>query len=69
MSRDRRRPFLMLILLLGVYVLIGVGVAGYAGLLSADTSSCVTCHLDQDTLEETASEVKAGGSALQSGAG
>lgn len=69
MLMDRRKLFLKLIFLLGAVVLIGVGVAGYAGLLSAETSSCVTCHLDSDMLEETASDMKAGGSALQSGAG
>jgi hypothetical protein len=44
-----------------------------AGLLGgkalAGQSSCVTCHTDEDMLDETVTIVKKKGSALQSGAG
>ena len=69
MSMALKKPFLRLLFLVAAAALISTGVAGYANLLFAKASSCVACHLDQARLEETASAVKAGGSALQSGAG
>lgn len=58
-----------ILLPLATAVLMVVFVFGYATMPAAGQSSCVTCHLDQGMLEDTAAPVKAGGSPLQSGAG
>ncbi|MFH1217102.1 MAG: hypothetical protein V1706_11435 [Pseudomonadota bacterium] len=41
---------------------------GYGKVFAAD-SSCVTCHTNEDMLEDNVTEVKAKGSSKQSGAG
>lgn len=46
---------------------LAVGVA--SAVLSAETSSCVTCHLDREMLVKNLNVIKAKKSAMQSGAG
>jgi hypothetical protein len=58
-SRDRR-----LLLLSG---LLAAGLASTA--LGAETSGCVTCHLDESMLTRNLGASKAKKSAMQSGAG
>ena len=48
---------------------VGLIPLGGAGKAFASESSCVTCHTDEDMLEETVTVVKKKGSAKQSGAG
>lgn len=59
MSRDR-----------GLQLLTGLLAAGLASTaLGAETSSCVTCHLDESMLTRNLSASTAKKSAMQSGAG
>ena len=52
-------------------IFMAVGLVPFigAGKSLAAESSCVTCHTDEDMLEETVTIVKAKKSAMQSGAG
>jgi len=51
-------------------VLAGLLAAGLASTsLAAETSGCVTCHLDKEMLVKNLSVIKAKKSAMQSGAG
>ena len=50
-------------------LLASVGILFLAGQAGAATSSCVTCHLDEDMLTDNLKVVKAKKSAMQSGAG
>ena len=56
--------------LIGPLVFAGLLTAGAASsALAAETSGCVTCHLDEAMLVRSLSVVKARKSSLQSGAG
>ena len=50
-------------------LLTSAGILLFAGQVGAATSSCVTCHLDEDMLTDNLKVVKAKASAMQSGAG
>jgi len=63
------RGRMKILLPLATAVLMVAFVFGYTTMPAAGQSSCVTCHLDQVMLEDTAAPVKGGGSPLQSGAG
>jgi hypothetical protein len=59
MSRDR-----------GLLLLSGILAAGLSSTaLAGETSSCVTCHLDEARLTRNLTASKARKSAMQSGAG
>ena len=54
----------------GFYVVAGMLAAGLSSAASAaDTSGCVTCHLDEGMLVRNLGKSTAKKSALQSGAG
>jgi hypothetical protein len=56
--------------LIGPLVFAGLLTAGAASsALAAETSGCVTCHLDEAMLLKNLGETKAKKSAMQSGAG
>jgi hypothetical protein len=51
-------------------VLVGLLIASLAGTaVAAESSGCVTCHLDKEMLVKNLSAIKVKTSAMQSGAG
>ena len=50
-------------------LLASAGILLLSGQAGAATSSCVTCHIDEDMLTDSLKVVKAKKSAMQSGAG